>query len=370
MRRRDAAQARVATRVDEIDGRDLLIGERWLIDFSSPCHLGLDLDEELIDAVSGYLARWGAHAPWSRVSALHEELEAALGRLLGSPQPLLAASIDRMHLTAVPAFAAGGTVFVDAHAGRPLTDAVTAAHGAGASAVPFDRGEPDRLAALLAGSWRRPGLICVEAVDRLTGTPAPLRELAGMARGSGALLYVDDSVSFGVLGERSPFQPSPYGIRGNGAVAHFGAGGDEVVIVASLERACASTVAFLACAEPLLELVRGAADQATLRPGVVPALATAIEGLRINERRGDRIRARLHRLTERVGAPGSFPILSLAASAAASLTEHGVHALAAGPDGSPVIHVTAAHTDEQIATLTRALTESGAPFKLRSVPAE
>src|SRR5947209_12396979 len=32
--------------IDEIDGRDIRIGDRWLTDFSSGNYLGFDLDEE------------------------------------------------------------------------------------------------------------------------------------------------------------------------------------------------------------------------------------------------------------------------------------------------------------------------------------
>ena len=369
MRRTDAPKARVAARVDEIDGRDLLIGERWVIDFGSRCHLGLDLDEELIDAIGEYLARWGAHAPWSTVSALHEDLEAAIGRLLGSPRPLLAASIDRIHLTAVQALAAGGTMFVDERA-RPLRDAALVAHGAGADVLRFGSGDPDRLHALLAGSWRRPGMVCVGAVDALTGEPAPIRELLALTRDHGAVLYVDESVSFGVLGERSPFEPSPYGIRGNGAVAHFSAGGDGVVVAASLERTCASPIAFLVCGEPQREVLRRACEPAAGDPGAVGALAAAIEGLRLNERRGDKLRARLHRLTERLAGPGRFPVLALAQSVTDPLIERGIHAPPGEHGGGPLIHVTAAHSDEQIATLERVLTELAAPFKLHRASAE
>src|SRR5215475_11965013 len=53
--------------VDEIDGRMIRIGDRWLADFASCNYLGLDLDSEIISAIPGYLERWGTHPSWSRL---------------------------------------------------------------------------------------------------------------------------------------------------------------------------------------------------------------------------------------------------------------------------------------------------------------
>src|SRR6266540_6115973 len=45
--------------IEEIDGRRVRIGDRWLIDFASCNYLGFDLDREIIEAVPAYLDRWG-----------------------------------------------------------------------------------------------------------------------------------------------------------------------------------------------------------------------------------------------------------------------------------------------------------------------
>src|SRR3712207_8046989 len=45
--------------IDEVDGRMIRIGDRWLADFASCNYLGFDLDREIIEAVSGYLDAWG-----------------------------------------------------------------------------------------------------------------------------------------------------------------------------------------------------------------------------------------------------------------------------------------------------------------------
>ena len=46
--------------IDEVDGRMIRVGERWLADFASCNYLGFDLESEIIKAVPAYLER-GAH---------------------------------------------------------------------------------------------------------------------------------------------------------------------------------------------------------------------------------------------------------------------------------------------------------------------
>src|SRR5690242_7846616 len=52
--------------IDQIDGRQIRIGQRWLTDFASCNYLGFDLEPEIIQAIPEYLARWGTHPSWSR----------------------------------------------------------------------------------------------------------------------------------------------------------------------------------------------------------------------------------------------------------------------------------------------------------------
>ena len=47
--------------IDEIDGRMIRIGDKWLADFASCNYLGFDLEREIIASVPKYLERWGTH---------------------------------------------------------------------------------------------------------------------------------------------------------------------------------------------------------------------------------------------------------------------------------------------------------------------
>src|SRR5205085_1469569 len=77
--------------MEEVDGRSIRIGDRWLADFASCNYLRLDLDPDIIRAVPSYLERWGTHPSWSRLlgsPALYEEIEAHLTELLGTEDAL------------------------------------------------------------------------------------------------------------------------------------------------------------------------------------------------------------------------------------------------------------------------------------------
>ncbi|HZC29342.1 MAG TPA: hypothetical protein VE269_06345, partial [Gaiellaceae bacterium] len=86
--------------IDEIDGRMIRIGDKWLADFASCNYLGFDLDREIIDAVPAYLDAWGTHPSWSRLLGsprLYEEIETRLTELLGCEDSLVLPTITHIH---------------------------------------------------------------------------------------------------------------------------------------------------------------------------------------------------------------------------------------------------------------------------------
>jgi 8-amino-7-oxononanoate synthase len=91
--------------IDQIDGRQIRIGQHWLTDFASCNYLGFDLEPEIIQAVPEYLARWGTHPSWSRLLGsprLYEEIEAELTDLLGAEDTLLLPTITLIHMSVIP----------------------------------------------------------------------------------------------------------------------------------------------------------------------------------------------------------------------------------------------------------------------------
>jgi 8-amino-7-oxononanoate synthase len=385
--------------IDEIDGRQIRIGERWLTDYASCNYLGLDLDQEIIEAVPEYLRRWGTHPSWSRLLGspiLYEQIEERLTALLGAEDSLVLPTITHIHMSVIPVLAGGGTVFLDSRAHKTIYDGCALAAGRGAAIKRFAHNDFDWLEALLRdGSWRRPGMICIDGVNSMTGNAPDLAAFAALAREHDAMLYVDDAHGFGVIGERSADEPCDYGVRGNSIVRHVAESYENVVLVGGFSKAYSSLLAFIACPTALKQVLKTAAPPYLYSgPSPVASLATVLEGLRVNDVRGDHLRADLHRLTHRVldrlaqlgvSTPNEsgFPIIEIPLADADTVDEVGnllfdrgiyvtmaVYPLVPRDEVGFRLQLTAANTDEQVDHLCDVLGEVAERFKLRSTPAE
>ena len=290
--------------IDEVDGRMIRIGEHWLADFASCNYLGFDLDREIIEAVPAYLDAWGTHPSWSRLlgsPALYEEIETRLTALLGSPDSLVLPTITHIHMSVIPLLAASGTIFLDARAHKTIYDGCQVARARGAAVKRFRFEDPDHLDQLLRAERDRTRLVCMDGVNSMTGNAPDIRAFAAVARRHGALLYVDDAHGFGVIGERSPDETSPYGMRGNSVVRHGDESYDDVVLVGGFSKAYSSLLAFIACPTDVKDLLKIAAPPYLYSgPSPVASLATVLAGFDVNEQRGDALRRVLFERTKRV----------------------------------------------------------------------
>jgi 8-amino-7-oxononanoate synthase len=290
--------------IDEVDGRMIRVGDTWLADFASCNYLGFDLDREIIDAVPAYLERWGTHPSWSRLlgsPALYEDIEDRLTALVGAEDSLVLPTITHIHMSVIPLLAASGTIFLDARAHKTIYDGCQVARARGAAVRRFGFEDPEHLDQLLSAERDRTRLICMDGVNSMTGNPPDLKAFAEVARRHGALLYVDDAHGFGVIGERSADEPTPYGLRGNGIVRYAGETYDNLVLVAGFSKAYSSLLAFIACPTEVKNLLKVAAPPYLYSgPSPVASLATVLAGFDVNEQRGEALRTELWRLTERV----------------------------------------------------------------------
>jgi 8-amino-7-oxononanoate synthase len=385
--------------IDEIDGRQIRVGDQWLTDYASCNYLGLDLDQEIIEAVPEYLRRWGTHPSWSRLlgsPVLYEEIEDTLTALLGAEDSLVLPTITHIHMSVIPVLAGGGTLFLDSRAHKTIYDGCALAVARGATIQRFAHNDLDWLETLLRdGSWRRPGMICIDGVNSMTGNAPDLAAFAALAREHDAILYVDDAHGFGVIGERSATEPCDYGVRGNSIVRHVGESYENVVLVGGFSKAYSSLLAFIACPTALKQVLKTAAPPYLYSgPSPVASLATVIEGMRVNETRGDQLRANLHRLTHRIlnrldqlglSTPNEsgFPIIEIPLADPDTVDEVGnllfdrgiyvtmaVYPLVPREEVGFRLQLTAANTDEQVDHLCDVLGEVAERFKLRRAPAE
>jgi 8-amino-7-oxononanoate synthase len=290
--------------IDEIDGRMIRVGEKWLADFASCNYLGFDLDREIIDAIPAYLDAWGTHPSWSRLlgsPVLYEQIEERLTDLLGSADSLVLPTITHIHMSVIPLLAASGTIFIDSRAHKTIYDGCQIARSRGAAVKRFEHNDPDHLEQLLRGERDQMRLVCMDGVNSMTGNAPDLHAFADVAARHGALLYIDDAHGFGVIGERGPDETSPYGMRGNCVVRHFGESYDNVILVGGFSKAYSSLLAFVACPTDVKQLLKVAAPPYLYSgPSPVASLATVLKGLDVNEQRGDALRAIIWKHSARV----------------------------------------------------------------------
>jgi 8-amino-7-oxononanoate synthase len=381
--------------IDEIDGRMIRVGDRWLADFASCNYLGFDLDREIIGAIPAYLDAWGTHPSWSRLlgsPVLYEQIEERLTDLLGAEDSLVLPTITHIHMSVIPLLAASGTIFMDARAHKTIYDGCQVARSRGAAVKRFRFEDPDHLAELLRAERDPTRLVCMDGVNSMTGNAPDLPAFAAVARDHGALLYVDDAHGFGVIGERDPSESSPYGRRGNSVVRHFAETYDNVVLVGGFSKAYSSLLAFIACPTDVKDLLKVAAPPYLYSgPSPVASLATVLAGLDVNEQRGDELRRVLCEHTrrvldclERLGVDtpnrSGFPIIEIPlqdyrriAEVGQLLFDRGVYVtLAAFPlvpkaEVGFRIQLTAANTDAEVDTLIGALEELAACDELKLV---
>jgi 8-amino-7-oxononanoate synthase len=381
--------------IDEVDGRMIRVGDQWLADFASCNYLGFDLDPEIIAAVPAYLEAWGTHPSWSRLlgsPVLYEQIEERLTALLGAEDALVLPTITHIHMSVIPLLAASGTIFLDARAHKTIYDGCQVARARGAAVRRFRFEDPDHLDELLSAEADPTRLVCMDGVNSMTGNAPDLVAFAEVTRRHGALLYVDDAHGFGVIGERSPDEPSPYGLRGNSIVRHFGASYDGIVLVGGFSKAYSSLLAFIACSTDVKRLLKVAAPPYLYSgPSPVASLATVLAGFDANERRGEALRTHLHGLCERVLAAlarlgvatpnrSGLPIIEIPLRdheridhVGRFLFEHGVYVTLAAYPLVPKdevgfrVQLTAANTDREVDSLIDALEELAAAGELKPV---
>jgi 8-amino-7-oxononanoate synthase len=379
--------------IDEVDGRMIRVGERWLADFASCNYLGFDLDREIIERVPEFLDHWGTHPSWSRLlgsPVLYEQIAERLTALLGSEDSLVLPTITHIHMSVIPLLAASGTIFLDARAHKTLYDGCQIAKARGAAVRRFRFEDSAHLDELLSQERDPTRLVCLDGVNSMTGNAPDLAAFATVAREHGALLYVDDAHGFGVIGERSQLEPSPYGLRGNSLVRHAGESYENIVLVGGFSKAYSSLLAFIACPTDVKDLLKVAATPYLYSgPSPIASLATVLAGFEVNDARGDALRTTLWQLSDRVltalrvlgiDTPNrsGLPIIEVPLrdhrridAVGRFLFERGIYVTLAAYPLVPKhevgfrIQLTALNTDEQVDLLVKALEALAAAGELR-----
>lgn len=347
------------------------LGGQDLVNLCSNDYLGLAADPRVRHAAARAVERYGAGAGAARLVVgdldLHHELEARLARMKGTESALLFSSGYHVNAGVVGALVGpGDAVFSDAWNHASIIDGCRLSR---AEVHVYPHGDVAALSALLAASRARRRLVVTDAVFGMDGDAAPLREITGLCARHGAMLYLDEAHSTGVLGA-----------SGSGLAEALGVTGEVDVLMGTLGKALGSFGAFVAGSRMLTEWLVSRARTFVFTTALPPAsCAAAIAALDVLEGEPGR-RARLDALSVRMKAgleERGFPMRGVVApifpvvlgeerralEASRLLRERGFLVKAIRPPTVPRgtsrlrVSLTASHTPEQVDGFLAALRE-------------
>lgn len=289
----------------EIHGRKIKVADdHWVIDFASCNYLGLDLDEDMYLTISDEIRKWGVHPSWCRLVAspdIYNQLEEKISNLIGTESCVIFPTVTLISIGVIPAIVGkSGVMFLDKSGHETMYEGCKIARDNGAILESFKQNDFDTLEESLKKHKDNPRkLILVDGVYSMTGDYADVPRLVELAKKYGALLYIDDAHGFGVVGE-NPSEKYPYGHRGNGIVRYYGLNYDNIIYVGGCSKAYSSLAAFVGCSKEMETFIEAFATPYDLSgPCPIASLATMLQGLNINEKRGEFYREKLYKLTHK-----------------------------------------------------------------------
>ncbi len=347
------------------------LGGRALVNLCSNDYLGLAAHPRVQRAAAEAARRYGAGAGAARLVVgdllLHHELEARLARMKGAEAALLFSSGYHVNAGVVGALVGeGDAVFSDAWNHASIIDGCRLSR---ADVQVYRHRDVEDLGARLAASGARRKLVVTDAVFGMDGDAAPLRAIVEACDRHGAMLYLDEAHSTGVLGP-----------TGAGLAEAEGVSDRVDVLMGTLGKALGSFGAFVAGTRPLADWLVSRARTFVFTTALPPpSVAAALAALDVMESEPER-RARLDALAARMkagleglGFPMGdvvapiFPVLlgeeSRALEASRRLRERGFLVKAIRPPTVPPgtsrlrVSLTASHAPEQVDGFLAALRE-------------
>lgn len=312
----------------EIKNRKIRVSDdHWVIDFASCNYLGLDLDKNMDITVSKEINKWGVHPSWCRLVAspdIYNELEAQLAELIGTETCVILPTVTLISIGVLPALVGKtGVLILDKAGHETMYEAAKIARDNGALLESFPQDDFTTLENLLIKhkeNLRK--VIMVDGVYSMTGDYASVPKLVKLAKKYNALVYIDDAHGFGVVGEY-PSKNFPLGHKGNGIVKYYGMDYENIIYVGGCSKAYSSLAAFVGCSKEMGIFIKAVSTPYDLSgPCPTASLATLLQGLKINQHKGEQYRSTLWDLTQQalVGLRAlgykvinktGFPILSV-----------------------------------------------------------
>jgi 8-amino-7-oxononanoate synthase len=352
-------------------GPVVAVDGRPLVNLCSNDYLGLAADPRLRRAAAEAAEREGAGAGAARLVAgdlpVHGALERRLAAFKGTEAALLFNS--GYHANAgVPAalVGRGDAVFSDVLNHASIVDGCLLSR---AELVRYRHLDVAELDDLLARTKARRKLVVTDAVFGMDGDAAPLGEIADACDRHGAMLYVDEAHSAGVLGP-----------TGAGLAEARGVGDRVDVHMGTLGKALGSFGAYVAGSRPLVDLLVSRARTfiftTALPPAACGAALAALDVLAAEPARRERLEALSARMKAGLGRLGFdlsrvvapiFPVVlgseERALAASRALRARGFFVRAIRPPTVPRgtsrlrVALTAGHDEGQVDAFLGALAE-------------
>jgi 8-amino-7-oxononanoate synthase len=363
----DRKVARRRLREGRADARSFTHGHRTYVAFASNDYLGLTGDPRVVEAARIGLER-GAGALASRlVVGNHEDyapLERALAELKGAAAACVFGSGYHANLGVIPALAAEPDLVVLDRLSHACL--YSGARLSRAEVRVFAHDDAEDLDRILRQRrrHRRHALVLTEGIFSMDGDAADLTALAEVCERHDAWLLVDDAHATGVIGS------------GAGSTAEAGLDADRVPLqVGTLSKALGSYGGFLASTQDVIDLMitrsRTLIYSTGLPPSVVASARAALEISHAEPWRRDRVRSLACRLATALSLPEPRAAIvpvpvgdsRVALELQAALADRGLWVPAMRPPTVPGgsarlrVSLSAAHTDEDIDLLERALRE-------------
>jgi 8-amino-7-oxononanoate synthase len=266
-----------------VGGKVLLEDGRTILNFSSNDYLNLTQQSRIKCRAQNAIERWGCGATASRLMCgtlpLHEELEAALARMVGGEAALVFSSGFGMNIGILFAIAGrDDVIFADRLSHASLIDG---ARLSGATLKRYVHNDVQSLEGLLRSTpCRGHRFIVCESVFSMDGDIAPLAELRSLATQYDASLLVDEAHAIGIWG------------NGGGLCRELGDLAAELT-VGTLGKSLGSHGGFVVCSrqtrEYLVNCARSFIYSTALPPASVAAALGAIEHIQHDPAIGGRL---------------------------------------------------------------------------------
>jgi 8-amino-7-oxononanoate synthase len=329
---------------------------RGVVSFASNDYLGLTAHPAVVAAAHDALDRWGAGAGSARLIVgarpIHSDLEAELAAWKRMPRAALFPTGFATNLGVLTTFGGPGVLVCSDELNH--ASIIDGCRMARADVEVYRHADLDHLAALLRDRGARRALVVSDTVFSMDGDVVDLIALTELCARERALLIVDEAHA--VLGPDVDF---PRDL--------------DVLRVGTLSKTLGSLGGFVAGSSRAVELIENMARPYIFTTASTPAdAAAALAALRVlRSDEGDRLVERLRAHVERIRPGHPSPIIPFicgdeqrALDAAAALLATGLLVPAIRPPTVPPgssrlrVTVSAAHTEEHVGRLLRALADA------------